>query len=59
MAENFDNPKDIIPAALEFLSLVEFGRMDGKFIWKGDKWKYSIYKPNDAAKTIRIDLRKL
>ena len=59
MTENFDDPKDIVPAALEFLSLVEFGRMDGKCLWKGDKWKYSIYKLNNTAKTIRIDMRKL
>lgn len=59
MAENFDDPKDIVPAALEFLSLAEFGRMDGKCIWKGKKWKYCIYKINEPAGTIRIDLRKI
>ena len=59
MTENFDDPKDIVPAALEFLSLAEFGRMDGKFIWKSDKWKYSIYKPNEPVGMIRIDLRKI
>lgn len=58
MVENFDHPKDIVPAALQLLIHDGFQRLDGEFTWKGDKWIYKIYKLNDVADTIRIDLRK-
>ena len=58
MVENFDDPKDIAPAALQLLVHDGFQRLDGECEWKGDKWIYKIYKLNDVAGTIRIDLRK-
>jgi len=58
MVENFDHPRDIAPAAIQFLFHDGFQRIDGACEWKGDKWKYTIYKLNDAADTIRIDLVK-
>lgn len=58
MVENFDDPKDIAPAALEFLTQDGFQRIDGECLWKGDKWKFKIYKLNDVAGTVRIDMRK-
>jgi len=59
MEQNFDHPKDIAPAALQFLAQDGFQRLDGECEWKSDKWVYKIYKLNDVAGTIRIDLRKV
>lgn len=58
MPENLDNPKDIAPAAMEISPQEGIQRIDGECEWKGDKWRYKIYKLNDVAGTIRIDLRK-
>lgn len=58
MAENLDHPEDIAPAAIQFLIHDGFKRFDGECEWKGDKYIYKIYKLNDVAGTIRIDLRK-
>lgn len=58
MAEDFDDPKDIAPVAIQFLSLDSFQRIDRECEWKDDRYKYSIYKLNDVAGTIRIDIRK-
>lgn len=58
MVEDFDDPKDIAPAAMQLLSHDGFQRIDRECEWKGDKYKYSIYKLNDVAGTIRIDIRK-
>lgn len=57
--EKLDHPKDIAPAALEFLIFARFKRLDGDFMWKGNLWKFSAYKVNNPAGTIRIDMRKL
>ena len=58
MPENLDNPKDIAPAAIQFLGHEGFQRLDGECLWEDEMWKYKIYKLNDVANTIRIDLRK-
>ena len=57
--DNIDDPKDIAPAAIQFLIHDGFQRLDGECEWKGDKYKYKVYKLNDVANTIRIDLRKV
>lgn len=56
--ENLDHPKDIAPAALQFLIHDGFQRLDGECIWKDEIWIYHIYKINDPAGTIRIDMRR-
>lgn len=58
--ENLEHPRDIAPAALQFLIFDRFKRLDGEFMWKNEKWKYSAYKvDNQPGITIRIDLRKI
>jgi len=57
---NLEHPRDIAPAALQFLIHDEFQRFDGECIWKDDKFKYSIYKVSKkAGQVIRIDMRKI
>ncbi len=56
---SLEHPRDIAPAALQFLIHNGFQRLDGECIWKDEKFKYSIYKVSRrAGQIIRIDLRK-
>jgi len=55
---NLEHPRDIAPAALQFLIHDGFQRLDGECIWKADKFKYSIYKIHQPVELIRIDLIK-
>lgn len=56
---NLEHPRDIAPAALQFLIHDGFTRLDGECIWKDEKYKYSIYKiSKKAGQVIRIDMEK-
>ena len=56
--ENLDHPRDIAPAALQFLGHDGFQRFDGECVWQNEKWKYSVYKILGPGGGIRIELRK-
>ena len=56
---NLEHPRDIAPAALQFLIHDGFQRLDGETTWQNETYKYSIYKVSRrAGQIIRIDLRK-
>jgi len=56
---NLEHPRDIAPAALQFLIHDGFQRLDGECVWQNERWKYSIYKVSkQVGLIIRIDLRK-
>lgn len=55
---NLEHPKDVAASVLEFLSEADSGRIDGKFLWKNEIWKYMAYIATHPAGTIRIDMRK-
>ena len=57
---NLEHPRDIAPAALQFLIHDGFQRLDGETIWNNETYKYSIYKvTRRVGQIIRIDLRKV
>lgn len=56
--EDLEIHRDVVASVLEFLSDADSGRVDGKFLWKKQIWKYSAYIVAETAGIIRIEMRK-